>query len=222
MTAMFERPKYVDGDRKPLLEHVAESARRVLDVGCNRGGFGRALKAQRDAEVWGVEPDAESAAAAAQCLDHVVADLFDKRNPIPDAYFDLVTFNDSLEHMIDPAGALELAKTKLRAGGRVQCCVPNIRYIDNLEHLLLDKDWRYEEQGIRDRTHLRFFTEKSIVRLFEETGYRVIRTVGINESWWERDKLLRRLLFRLFPGLTHDMRHMQTLVIAEPMQAALP
>ena len=214
---MFERPQYLDSDRKPLLLHIPADAHSILDVGCNRGGFGRAIKATREAEVWGVEPDAASADAARDCLDQVITDIFDKRNPIPEGYFDLVTFNDSLEHMIDPGGALELAKTKLRAGGRVQCCVPNIRYIDNLEHLLCERDWRYEEQGIRDRTHLRFFTEKSIVRLFECTGYRVIRTIGINECWWERDKLLRRLLFRLFPALTRDMRYMQTLVIAEPL-----
>lgn len=216
MTAIFERPEYVDGDRRPLLEHVPESARRILDVGCNRGGFGRALRLQRNAEVWGVEPDVESAAAATKCLDHVITDLFDQRNPIPDAYFDLVTFNDSLEHMIDPAGALELAKAKLRPGGRVHCCVPNIRQIDNLEHLLFDKDWRYEDQGIRDRTHLRFFTEKSIVRLFEDTGFRVIETFGINEDWWHSAKWLRRVLFRLFPEYTRDMRYVQFLVIAEP------
>jgi SAM-dependent methyltransferase len=200
----------------PLLKLVPPEVERLLDIGCNTGEFGRSLKSSRHVEVWGVEPDLQSAGVAKERLDRVIADYFQQDNPIPDNYFDLVTFNDSLEHMIDPAEALQLSKRKLRQHGRVQCCVPNIRYIGNLEHLILEKDWRYEESGIRDRTHLRFFTEKSIIRLFENTGFRVVTAVGINEKWWERDKLARRLLFRFFPHWTRDMRHVEIVVIAEP------
>lgn len=165
--------------------------------------------------MWGVEPDPESAAVAGKKLDYVVADYFHDQNPIPDNYFDLITFNDSLEHMIDPAKALELCKRKLKPDGKIHCCVPNIRHIDNLEHLIFEKDWRYEDSGIRDRTHLRFFTEKSIVRLFRDTGFRVVKTVGINEAWWESEKLLRRLFFRFFSHFTSDMRYIQIVVIAK-------
>ena len=212
----FDRPEYPDGDRKPLLKYVPESAGKILDVGCHRGAFGRAIKKERVAEVWGIEPDLESSSAARECLDHVITDFFQADNPIPDSYFDLITFNDSLEHMVNPAQALELCKKKLGNKGRVHCCVPNIRHIDNLEHLILDKDWQYEDLGIRDRTHLRFFTEKSIIRLFQETGFRVIETIGIREDWYQPSKPFRRIFFRLFPNFTRDMRYIQFLVIAEP------
>jgi SAM-dependent methyltransferase len=215
----FARPEYEDVERKPLLKLVPPNAERILDIGCNRGGFGRSIKAMRKAEVWGVEPDQDAAAAARQCLDHVIADFFRPENDIPDSYFDLITFNDSLEHMADPAQALELCNRKLRGKGKIHCCVPNMRHIDNLEHLVFEKDWRYEDHGIRDRTHLRFFTEKSIVRLFQNTGYRVVETLGINEAWWESGKPMRRLFFRLLPSFTRDMRHIQILVIAEPLNA---
>ncbi len=212
----FERPEYEDVERQPLLKLVPAEAERILDIGCNRGNFGHSLKKTRNVEVWGVEPDPQSASIAEKRLDQVVADIFHGGNPIPDNYFDLVTFNDSLEHMVDPAGALTLCRRKLKKGGRVHCCVPNMRHVANIEHLLFEKDWRYEDQGIRDRTHLRFFTEKSIVRLFEDMGFRIIETVGINENWWDPKKPLRRLLFRVFPNLTSDMKHIQIVVIAEP------
>lgn len=215
MVSLFDRPVYQDVERQPLLKLVPSSAERILDIGCNHGGFGRSIKAIRTAEVWGVEPDPGSAAIAKERLDHVIADYFQAGNPIPDNYFDLITFNDSLEHMPDPGQALELCKRKLKSGGRIHCCVPNMRHIDNLEHLIFDKDWCYEEQGIRDRTHLRFFTKKSIVRLFHDTGFRVVESFGINETWWDPQKPLRRLLFRLFPNFTGDMRHIQIVVIAE-------
>ena len=216
MSITFQRPEYADADRYPLLKHVPDKVQRILDVGCSQGAFGNALKQLRNVEIWGVEPSLEAASVAKERLDHVVNDIYHERNPIPDNYFDLVTFNDSLEHMEDPAEALNLAKRKLRNGGKVHCCIPNIRHVDNLEHLLFERDWRYEDFGIRDRTHLRFFTEKSIARLLSNTGFNVLSLIGINEDWWHEKKRLRRLLFKLFPEFTRDMRYIQFLVIAEP------
>lgn len=209
------RPDYGDHKRMDLLCLVPADAVKVLDVGCNYGTFGMALKEQRPCEVWGIEPDDEAAQIAQNRLDHVIHDVFGPANPLPNAYFDLITFNDSLEHMADPVAALELCKRLLKPGGHINCCVPNVRHIKNLEHLILQKDWHYEDVGIRDRTHLRFFTEKSVVDLFHSCGYQVLGTHGIREDWWEKDKLLRRLAFRLMPHFTRDMRHMQILVRAQ-------
>jgi len=211
----LQRPVYPDVERKALLELVPSTARTILDVGCNTGAFGYSIKNSRKAEVWGVEPDVPSARVAQERLDRVIIDNFHPGNPLPDKYFDLITFNDSLEHMPDPVMALELCKQKLLPRGKIQCCVPNMRFIDNLEHLIIDKDWCYEEQGIRDKTHLRFFTEKSVKKLFTDTGFHVVKTIGINADWWRKKKIIRRLLFRAFPGYTSDMRHFQIVVMAE-------
>ncbi|KXW57718.1 class I SAM-dependent methyltransferase [Ferrovum myxofaciens] len=212
----FDRPKYEDIDRLPLVLLIPKNTKKILDIGCNQGGFGLSLKNLMDIEVWGVEPDEQAATVAKERLDNVIVDFFHSGNPIPDNYFDVITFNDSLEHMPDPASALELCKKKLKTGGRIHCCVPNMRHIDNLEHLFLEKDWRYEEFGIRDKTHLRFFTLKSIVRLFENLELNVVQTMFINEKWWDSKKLLRRLLYRFFPELMSDTKHIQIVVIAEP------
>lgn len=211
----FTRPDYVDGERPPLLKLIPKGITTALDIGCNQGGFGAALKRSHGCEVWGVEPDGHSAAIALSKLDHVVEDYFHARNPIPDGYFDLITFNDSLEHMPDPAAALQLARRKLRPGGRIHCCVPNMRHIECIEHLLFARDWCYEEVGIRDKTHLRFFTAKSIRRLFIELGFDVIDMVFVNEDWWTPNRRVRNLLFRLFPQFFYDMRFKQVVVLAQ-------
>ena len=213
--ALSNRPRYVDNSRPPLLKLVPKDVVTVLDVGCNEGGFGAALKKSRPMEIWGVEPDLISAIEAGHKLDHVVQDTFNSQNPIPDNYFDLITFNDSLEHMPDPVIALNLARKKLNANGKILCCVPNMRHIECIEHLLLERDWRYEEMGIRDRTHLRFFTRKSIERLFLEMNFEVIDVNFINDEWWEKGRLLRRMIFRLFPNHTYDMRFKQIVVLAK-------
>jgi len=211
----FSRPDYVDGDRQPLRKLIPEGVATVLDVGCNQGGFGAALKKSHQCEVWGVEPDNHSAAIARKKLDHLVEDIFHARNPIPENYFDLITFNDSLEHMSNPTEILELARRKLKSGGRIHCCVPNMRHIECIEHLLFERDWRYEEVGIRDKTHLRFFTSKSITRLFVELNFDVVDVVFINEDWWYPKRRVRNFLFKLFSQYFHDMRYKQVVVIAQ-------
>jgi 2-polyprenyl-3-methyl-5-hydroxy-6-metoxy-1,4-benzoquinol methylase len=211
---LLDRPEYGDEARAPLLPLVPPGTQRILDVGCNRGAFGLAIKNMRGAEVWGVEPDQACADVARARLDRVIVDVFRAENPIPDGYFDLVTFNDSLEHMADPTAALVLARAKLGAGGQLLCCVPNVRYVENLEHLLFEKDFRYEMSGIRDQTHLRFFTEKSIVRLVQDNGFEVASVTGINAEWWSSEHRLRRIVFRLLPEFTRDMKCKQIVVLA--------
>ena len=81
---------------------------------------------------------------------------------LPDNNFDVVIFNDVLEHFENPWAVLENVKTKLNASGVVVASIPNVAYITNLVELILKKDWRYKpEGGILDKTHLRFFTKKS-------------------------------------------------------------
>jgi len=58
--------------------------------------------------------------------------------------------------------------------------IPNVRYYKNIEALILHKEWNYENCGILDFGHLRFFTEKSILSMFDECGYSVIKIEGIN------------------------------------------
>jgi len=212
---------YPHNARQNMCRLVPASAQRVLDVGCNTGAFGEALKNDRAIEVWGIEPNPLAAERATRLLDVVITSTFDAQADVPDAAFDAVIFNDVLEHLADPWSALRLAARKLRPGGRVIAAIPNVRQIDNLLHLLLERDFRYEARGIRDRTHLRFFTRKSIPALFEESGYRVAQLEGINEDWWT-PSLLRRTCFKLFGSYLADTKFTQFAVVAFPEESTLP
>ena len=207
---------YARSMRPELADFIPKSCRKLLDVGCFMGDVGAYLRTHRGIEVWGVEPNSSAARVAERQLDRVINGYFSADSPIPDESFDVVLFADSLEHFPETGPALQLARKKLRPGGRIVCSLPNVRFIDNLEHLLLHGDWRYEDSGIRDRTHLRFFTSKSARRTFEEEGFKVVELVGINEDWWRKDRVVRRIVFRLFPRLTEDMRYLQYLIVAEP------
>lgn len=114
--------------------------------------------------------------------------------------FDCVVFNDVLEHLVDPWEALGASINLLSPSGCIVSSIPNVRYYKVLKQLLFKKDWRYVEAGILDRTHLRFFTEKSILRLFHTCGYRVDVIKGINKSTTPVVSILNILLFNLLSG----------------------
>ena len=195
--------------RREVAVLVPSTAKRLLDVGCYTGGFGAEIKRTREVEIWGVEPVAEAAAVAAQHLDRVIVGRFEERVPIPDAYFDAVTFNDSLEHFADPVAPLLLARRKVTPDGVLVCVLPNMRYIEDMIHLLFERDWRYEEAGVRDRTHLRFFTRKSMSRLFTELGFEIVQQVGLNSFWWRPARIVPWMLVRVAPCWFGDMRYQQ-------------
>lgn len=214
-TTHRERPAYGHAVRVEMRAYLPAKASLVLDVGCNTGTFGHGLKQTRQLEVWGLEPHGPSAAAASGVLDRVVNRRFNDEADLPDAHFDAVFFNDVLEHMIDPWAALQLARRKLKPDGVVIASIPNIRHIDSLEHIFLEADFRYERTGIRDWTHLRFFTRKSAVRMFEECGYLVRTVEGINASWWS-PSIWRRLAFRILGNAVEDTKYQQFAIVASP------
>lgn len=205
---------YFDKLRPEMQAFVPPQARRVLDVGCGSGRFGAALRAARPGvQVWGVEPDAVAHASAAQVLDRALHGAFDAGLALPEAQFDAVVFNDSLEHFVDHVGALRLARRLLRPGGCLVASVPNVRYWPHLRRYVLAGDWDYTDEGILDRTHLRFFTRRSLVRLLEAEGFTVQRLEGINPCW---TGLRLRLAHAVLPPGQRDLPFLQFAVVAAP------
>jgi SAM-dependent methyltransferase len=168
---------YTDaGDRRDLWPYVPCGTGAVLDVGCATGEVGAALKAQgRAREVVGLELSPAAAAEARYRLDRVVeGDVEAARVPYPDGYFDLLLYADVLEHLKNPWALVARQRRLLRPGGRVVASLPNIGHYSTLL-MLLRQQWRYEERGIMDYTHLRFFTRPGVLDLFRRAGYEQVR-----------------------------------------------
>ena len=202
-------------ERAEILPFVPRSCVRLLDIGCGEGAFGALFKKERGGEAWGIEPYAPAAMVAATRLDKVLSSPLSECVDLPQGYFDTICFNDSLEHFAEPEPALTSCKALLRPSGVVVASIPNVRYIENIAHLLIELDWRYENSGIRDRTHLRFFTKKSMERMFQEAGYVVLSISGINSHYWSGKKIW--LLRKFLRPWVEDMRYLQYVVVAQPM-----
>ncbi|HBB32231.1 MAG TPA: class I SAM-dependent methyltransferase [Cyanobacteria bacterium UBA8803] len=212
---------YFQAERYEMLRYVPPGSHTILDVGCGSGNFSRLLKKSRPAEVWGVELDKEAAAIAASKLDRVICGAFDSKLQLPDQSFDCVIFNDVLEHMVDPFSALVYAKTLFRDGGVLVASIPNVRYFVTMWDLLVHRDWKYADWGVLDRTHLRFFTCRSIISTFTDLGYQVKSIEGINPIENVHPELVSKFRFfnrLLFNGI-EDMRYLQFAVVAYPQKS---
>jgi 2-polyprenyl-3-methyl-5-hydroxy-6-metoxy-1,4-benzoquinol methylase len=214
MDSLVHDSPYLDNPRPEMLALIPSSVKRLLDVGCHTGQFGFAIKNKYGAEVWGIEPSAETANIADNYLDRVFEGYFSEELDLPDNYFDIISFNDVLEHMPDPWAALRLAAKKIVPEGRIIISLPNLRHIDNLLHILKEKDFNYETEGIRDKTHLRFFTKKSAPNILLGTGLKLVELKGINEHWWTKS-IIRRIAFKMFPSYLEDTKYVQYALIAE-------
>ncbi|GAA4897202.1 hypothetical protein GCM10023311_22480 [Flaviramulus aquimarinus] len=174
---------YYNDDREEMLIYLPKSAKKILDVGCGNGIFATNLKRMNNAEVWGIELMKEEAEIARKELFKVFDGPCEENiELLPDNYFDVIYFNDVLEHLTDPYTVLKKIKSKLNKGGIIISSIPNIRYHNVLIPLIFKKKFEYEAYGVLDRTHLRFFTKKSIKTMYENLGYKIITHEGINGS----------------------------------------
>jgi 2-polyprenyl-3-methyl-5-hydroxy-6-metoxy-1,4-benzoquinol methylase len=158
---------YFQGQRSDVADLVPDSCVRVLDVGCGYGGLGRSLLERGVKQVYGVEinPDAASQLQGIY-TDYWIGDVEQVKLPEDIEPFDCVVFADVLEHLRDPWATMARYLQLLKPGGYVVASIPNVRNIALLYNLIVRGRWRYEDSGLLDRTHLRFFTRKEIMDLF--------------------------------------------------------
>lgn len=150
---------------------------KVLDVGCGSGMHGAALKAKLGHEVYGVDNSPVSIAKARERIDG--AEVGDVRRP--DLYpfpmvasgFNLLVFSDILEHLTDPLEVLSDHVQLLAPDGHMVLSIPNIAIWDARLRLMLGI-WEYQDTGTFDKTHLRFFTRRSMKRMINDAGLEIV------------------------------------------------
>ena len=163
---------YQDYVNEPLLQAIDTAPARALDLGCSTGAFGERLKQRFPAaHVTGIEASRAAAERAARRLDRVVNARLEDADFASLGRFDVVIAGDVLEHLVNPWRTLERVRPLIAAGGRLLASVPNVRNLQVIADLLMNGRWNYDERGLLDITHLRFFAFEDIRALFEDTGY---------------------------------------------------
>lgn len=220
-----------DGQRRNSLSVLAGLVPRdasILDVGTGSGALGRYLSENKSCIVDGLTHNRDEAAMAAPHYRRLnVGDLEtqDLAELCAGTRYDIVIFADVLEHLRQPHIPLRAAGALLADGGKVLLSVPNVAYLGLLGELLTG-EFRYRDEGLLDRTHLRFFTRRSLLDFLSDNGYQVTRLetvcVDLPQSEFrlscrELTPAVTRWLAALPDALTY-----QFIVEAQPLPAGRP
>ncbi|WP_234119662.1 glycosyltransferase [Clostridium hydrogenum] len=156
-----------------LIDEPIDKPIRVLEVGCACGATLLEIKNRyRNAEIYGIELN-ENAADIGKLIADIKAENIENENlNYEENYFDYIIFADVLEHLYDPWKVLNNIKKYLKEDGKILTSIPNVMHYSVIRNLL-NGNWTYEDAGILDRTHVRFFTLNEIGKMFIEAGYEI-------------------------------------------------
>lgn len=160
-----------DFERNDLVRLAPEGVKRVLDMGCAMGGYGKRLKQlYPDILLTGVEINPILAQSAEPYYDEIIRCHVEKAD-LPGT-FDLVNCGDFLEHLVDPWGMLNRINGLLRDGGYLVLSIPNVGHWSVVRDLLKGT-FQYIPSGLLCVTHLRWFTESSIRTALADAGFSI-------------------------------------------------
>ena len=160
-----------------LLRIIPKQSESLIEIGCSSGALAREFKkVNPDCNYFGVDIDSEYTILADRYCDRTAAINIENAG---DEFFiehknrDCWIFGDTLEHFQDPWKILRKIRSVIPTQGSIVACIPNAQHW-SIQVKLSIGDFRYQDSGLLDRTHLRWFTRQTIMELFKDTGFDVI------------------------------------------------
>ncbi len=148
----------------------------VLEIGAGPGSISRVLAESNGCEVTAIELDPSSVQILRTfCKDVVHADLNnpDWSKAFGTTKFDAVVIADVLEHLYDPWTTLKSAVDLLNERGNLVVSLPHVGHAAIMA-CLADNDFDYQDWGLLDRTHIRFFGIKNMEQLFAQARLKIV------------------------------------------------
>jgi glycosyltransferase involved in cell wall biosynthesis len=145
---------------------------KILDLGCSSGLLAERLR-ELGHHVTGVDVN-ELPGVLERTDAFFRADLNSGIPTEVGSGFDVVLAADVLEHVVNPGALMDQMRDFLSPDGTAVFCVPNISHWYPRFRTTLGR-FDYDQRGILDATHLRFFTRRSVQKLIEQHGYSIRR-----------------------------------------------
>lgn len=209
-----------------LMSLIPDGTRHIVDVGCMHGALAREYRAKDpNAMVTGIDLDPAYAAVARHyCTSALAADIetMSVEEFAPLASSDCWVFGDCIEHLRDPWAVLKRIRSVIEPDGSLLVCIPNAQHW-SVQWRLVSGNFRYEDSGLLDRTHIRWFTRTTMLEMFAQTGWMVetgmsrqlnspeqaqylsairqfAQASGLDQDLAEQDAIPFQYIFRLKPG----------------------
>ncbi len=159
-----------------LLALIPREAKDLIEIGCSSGALARELKKQNShIRYLGMEIDTGYAELARRHCDEVLC--LNLEDAAPEFWENQRTrdcwiFGDVLEHLYDPWRILNKIHNVIPANGSVVACIPNMQHWSIQARLSLG-NLNYEDSGLLDRTHIRWFTRSTMIQMFSQAGFEI-------------------------------------------------
>lgn len=172
--------EYEESYSNDLLFLIPKEAKTVVEIGCNTGRLAEEYrKINPNVHYLAVELSEKAAKKAATRIDFVVTgniedfEVFTQlEKHLGEHKIDALVFSDVLEHLIDPWMTLSKFRQMMMTNGYCIVCIPNVSHWTILAGLI-HGEWNYADFGLLDKSHLRFFTKKTMIELFATSGWQV-------------------------------------------------
>lgn len=120
--------------------------------------------------------------------------------------YDALVAADVLEHLSDPWSVMKSLKSKLKINGIFILSLPNIRNFKTLNQIVMKGSFAYENEGVLDRTHLRFFCHKDMRLLVQEAGFIIeVTSFSIDRKWGG--------VFKILPNVIKELLSTQIILV---------
>jgi 2-polyprenyl-3-methyl-5-hydroxy-6-metoxy-1,4-benzoquinol methylase len=182
--------------RSEIKSLLPEAPTRILEVGAGAGATLKWLKTLNPkTETTAVELNPALLDELKQNADVVIVGPIDEEISQLKTY-DLILLLDVLEHLPDSTTTLRKLSKLLEPGGQVIVSLPNLAHLSVSIPLLLRRRFNYQDAGILDRTHLKFFVEDTAIKLLNDANLTVTEGL-ISGIQGPRAKMLDLLSFGL-------------------------
>lgn len=206
---------YFSKVRQDLIDVLQNYAsNRVLEIGAGGGDTILEIKKKNLAqEVVGIElNEIENSNQNNQLIDRFIfGNIEEIKIDLPKNYFDVILCGDVLEHLMDPWRLTKSTLSFIKPGGVLIVSCPNIRHYSALLSIYFKGRFDYKDEGLFDKTHLRFFCKANLNEMLAASGFTLEKSIPSfalskpNKSFY---------INRLTLGLFEELLALQYVVVA--------
>jgi 2-polyprenyl-3-methyl-5-hydroxy-6-metoxy-1,4-benzoquinol methylase len=215
---------YILQDPANPVNRIAElihNGAKVLDIGAGNGILPRVIAAKsKDVVIDGIEPNvyaAESAKGYYRNFFTGYAQEFVNENPLEE--YDYIILADVIEHIVDPYEFLKTLVNDLDVKTKIILSVPNVAF-GAVRRDLFDGNFNYVNSGILEKTHLRFFTKKSIEEIINRLGLYIIQMYHLKKNIFYTETPIKKDFFSASLLFDKNSSTYQYLIVVSKLYSA--